>query len=125
MHCVRALKSTFITFEAWTQRGGEEVRNVFYLKWNKLCSVHVITILLIVAYVVMYLPSNHVVYSVVVVLFLNFTQKFHSSLFGFFFISFVLLLIFLLIYVLICLFYCQITSHNYTTNNKLGIGITE
>ena len=67
----------------------------------------------------MYLPSNHVVYSVVVVLFLNFTQKFHSSLFGFFFISFVLLLFFLFIYVLICLFYCQITSHNFNTNNNI------
>jgi hypothetical protein len=54
LHCVRALNSTFIKFEAWTQRGVEEVRSVFYKKLNMFCSTFVVTILLIVACLVMY-----------------------------------------------------------------------
>lgn len=73
---------------------------MFYMKWNKFCSTYDIDILLIVACIVMYVSSNHAVHCVVVVLFLNFTMKFHVEIISLCFINFMFLL-FSLVYLLL------------------------
>jgi hypothetical protein len=65
---------------------------VFYMKLNKFCSTCDITILLIVACIVIYVSSNHVVYSMVVELFLYFIIKFTFCIVSSHFVCFCLFL---------------------------------
>jgi hypothetical protein len=70
----------------------EEVKNEFYMKLNIFCNTQVITILLIVACIVIYVWSNHVVYSLVVVWFLYLAYKFTICVVSSRFVSFCIFL---------------------------------
>jgi hypothetical protein len=64
---VGGVDSTCLDFGAQRHGGGEEVKNEFYKKLHKFCNMCDIVILLIVACLVMFVSSNHVVDSMVVV----------------------------------------------------------